>query len=312
MSSRDHHHSSSSSSRKRDRSPEDRHNSRRSDRDRDHDKDRHSSSSSSKRRESSPSRKSSRHHSDDERGDKRENSSRSSRYSSGKDKDRHREDRESRKSSRTEDDRVKEKEKDKDRSRHSSSSSRRRRDRSESGSESESSSDGSDESGSESKEEDELVKKAKSMVQKISEDDYYTKSTEFRLWLRRAKKKYFEEMTADETRRYFKKFVKAWNNFDLDESYYKGIRSSQISNKGSTKYKWGFAKKIGKEDQNQVDSVRDSIDTMTNIRFANEVSRQTGVSTASSLGGGDPSSSSSIGPPRRPAGPSMPSQGPGP
>lgn len=90
------------------------------------------------------------------------------------------------------------------------------------------------------------------------------------------------------------------------ESYYKGIRSSQISNKGSTKYKWGFAKNIAKEDQNQVDSVRDSIDTMTNIRFANEVSRQTGVSTASSLGG----SSSSMGPPKRP-GPSM-SQAPGP
>lgn len=54
------------------------------------------------------------------------------------------------------------------------------------------------------------------LVLEISEDDYYTKSTEFRLWLRRAKKKYFEEMTADETRRYFKKFVKAWNNFDLD------------------------------------------------------------------------------------------------
>ncbi|KAG0011506.1 hypothetical protein BGZ81_002143, partial [Podila clonocystis] len=260
-------------------------------------------------RESSPSRKSLRHHSDGERGNKRESSSRSSRHS--KDKD-HRDDRESRKSSRTEDDRDKEKakEKDRDRSRHSSSTSRRRRDRSESRSVSESSSGGSDGSGSES-EEDELVKKAKSMIQKISEDDYYAKSTEFRLWLRRSKKKYFEEMTADETRRYFKKFVKAWNNFDLDESYYKGIRSSQISNKGSTKYKWGFAKKIGKEDQSQVDSVRDSIDTMTNIRFANEVSRQTGVSTASSLGGGS-ASSSSMGPPKRQAGPSMPSQGPGP
>ncbi|KAF9205116.1 hypothetical protein BGZ59_000676 [Podila verticillata] len=294
MSSRDHH----SSSRKRDRSPDDR--SRRSDRDRDHDKERHSSSSSSKRRESSPSR-SSRHHSDQERGDKRESSSRSSRRSN-KDKDRHREDRDTRKSSRAKDGR----EKDNDRSKDISlSSSRRRRDRSESGSESESSS-GDSGSGSES-EDDELVKKAKSLIQTISEDDYYTKSTEFRLWLRRSKKKYFEEMTADETRRYFKKFVKAWNNFDLDESYYKGIRSSQISNKGSTKYKWGFAKNIAKEDQNQVDSVRDSIDTMTNIRFANEVSRQTGVSTASSLGG---SSSSTMGPPKRP-GHSVP-QAPGP
>ncbi|KAF8952015.1 hypothetical protein BGZ52_008485, partial [Haplosporangium bisporale] len=58
----------------------------------------------------------------------------------------------------------------------------------------------------------------------ISEDNYYTKSTEFRLWLHRSKKKYFEEMTADGTCR------------------------------------TRFAKNIAKEDQNQVDSIGDSID----------------------------------------------------
>ncbi|KAF9384528.1 hypothetical protein CPB97_005622 [Podila verticillata] len=43
-----------------------------------------------------------------------------------------------------------------------------------------------------------------------------------------------------------------------------------------------FTKNIAQEDQNHVDSVGDSNDTMTNIRFANEVSRQTGISTTSS------------------------------
>ncbi|KAF9409818.1 hypothetical protein BGZ94_001840 [Podila epigama] len=115
-------------------------------------------------------------------------------------------------------------------------------------------------------------------------------------------------MSADDTRRYFKKFVKAWNNFELDESYYKGIRPSQLSHKDTTKYQWGFVKKIGREDQNKVESIRDTIDTMTNVRFANEVSRHTGVATASALASsGADASSSSAGTSRRPLGPSMPS-----
>lgn len=85
------------------------------------------------------------------------------------------------------------------------------------------------------------------------------------------------------------------------ESYYKGIRSSQLSKKDTTKYQWGFAKKIGKADQDKVDSIRDSIDTMTNVRFAQEVNRLTGKSIATE-------SNSTIGPgaPRKVLGPSMP------
>ncbi|KAF9282282.1 hypothetical protein BGZ68_006093 [Mortierella alpina] len=109
-------------------------------------------------------------------------------------------------------------------------------------------------------------------------------------------------MSADDTRRYFRKFVRAWNNFELDESYYKGIRSAQLSSKGTTKYQWGFAKKIAQEDRDRVESVRDSIDTMTNVKFANEVSRLTGKSTAGALDSGSGLNSA----PRRPLGPSFP------
>ncbi|KAF9576817.1 hypothetical protein EC968_003324 [Mortierella alpina] len=268
MSSRDHHTTGGSSSRKRDRSPEDRSSSkhnRRSDRPRSDSRERtreHSSTHSSR-------------HSNDRRQDRTKEDERKS--------DRKR-DRDSEKTSRRDDDRGKDKDRskrrDKDRKRHRSS---RRSD-------SEGSADGGSGSGSDTgsgtdsdSEEDELIKKAKSMIQTISEDDYFTKSAEFRLWLKQAKKKYFEDMSADDTRRYFKKFVRAWNNFDLDESYYKGIRSAQLSSKGTTKYQWGFVKKIAQEDKDRVESVRDSIDTMTNIKFANEVSRLTGKSTAGSL-----------------------------
>ncbi|KAF9980547.1 hypothetical protein BGZ75_008318 [Mortierella antarctica] len=286
MSSKDHHTSSSSSSRKRDRSPEDRSSSkhsRRSDRPRSDSKDRTRELSSTHSR-----------HSNDRRQDRTKEDER--------DRDRKRE-RDSGKASRRDNDRGKDKDKskrrDKDRKRHRSS---RRSD-------SDESADGRSESGSgtgsgtdSESEEDELIKKAKSMIQTISEDDYFTKSAEFRLWLKQAKKKYFEDMSADDTRRYFRKFVRAWNNFELDESYYKGIRSAQLSGKGTTKYQWGFAKKIAQEDKDRVESVRDSIDTMTNVKFANEVSRLTGKSTAGALDSG----SGSNGTPRRALGPSFP------
>ncbi|KAF9213871.1 hypothetical protein BGZ59_004711 [Podila verticillata] len=100
-------------------------------------------------------------------------------------------------------------EKDEDRSKHSSSSSLgRHRDRSESGS------NGDSGSISES-EEDELVK-VKSMIQIISEDNYYTKSTEFRLWLHRSKKK--GARPAPETSRaYGEKSYRESKEVDLEE-----------------------------------------------------------------------------------------------
>ncbi|KAF9950998.1 hypothetical protein BGZ72_007441 [Mortierella alpina] len=287
MSSRDHHSSSGSTGRKRDRSPEDRNsskNSRRSDKPRGDSKERpreHSSSHSSR-------------HSSERRKDRTREDER--------DRDRKR-DRDSGKPSKRDDDKRRDKDKskssDRDRKRHRSS----RRSDSEESADSRSVSGSDTGSGTDSEsEEDELIKKAKSMIQTISEDDYFTKSAEFRLWLKQAKKKYFEDMSADDTRRYFRKFVRAWNSFDLDESYYKGIRSAQLSSKGTTKYQWGFAKKIAQEDKDRVESVRDSIDTMTNVKFANEVSRLTGKSTAVALDSG----SGSNGAPRRTLGPSFP------
>ncbi|KAF9357430.1 hypothetical protein BGX26_003714 [Mortierella sp. AD094] len=316
MSSRDQH-GSSSSSRKRDRSPED----RRQDSSRSHkDKDRHeksrdhhsthssSHSRSSTKRDSSPKRhRSSHHHKDDRdrRGkDEEQESSRKDRRRDDDDDDDREGRHSSRKSSRRDADKDRSKDKDgnndKEKKKSSHSRSSRRRDSDLSDSASGSGSGSGSETDSES-DEDEMVKKAKSMIKTISEDDYFAKSAEFRLWLRQAKKKYFEDLSADDARRYFKKFVRAWNDFDLDESYYKGIRTSQMQSKDLTKYKWGFAKKIGKDDQNKVEAIRDSIDTMTNTRFAQEVSRLTGKSTAS---GPDSVAGSSA--PKRTLGPSLP------
>jgi hypothetical protein len=73
-----------------------------------------------------------------------------------------------------------------------------------------------------------------------------------------------------------------------------------------TKYQWKFAKTIDKADLNKVESIKDSIDTMTNVRFAHEVGRLTGVSSASALDTGSGSGSGAGAGVRRTLGPSMP------
>lgn len=50
----------------------------------------------------------------------------------------------------------------------------------------------------------------------ISVDDYFSKSAEFRTWLREEKDKFFDELSSEQTHRYFKKFVSAWNKHKLD------------------------------------------------------------------------------------------------
>lgn len=50
----------------------------------------------------------------------------------------------------------------------------------------------------------------------INEDDYFEKANEFRLWLKESKRKYLDEISSKEARRYFKKFVGKWNDYELD------------------------------------------------------------------------------------------------
>ncbi|KAJ7589451.1 hypothetical protein C8J56DRAFT_33594 [Mycena floridula] len=78
----------------------------------------------------------------------------------------------------------------------------------------------------------------------ISESDYFQKSDEFRLWLKDEKGKYFDELSGEKARSYFRKFVKAWNRASLSRSFYAG----DIEPLGTTGYKWSFAKSKGRDD----------------------------------------------------------------
>ncbi|KAI8364963.1 hypothetical protein BD560DRAFT_163775 [Blakeslea trispora] len=103
---------------------------------------------------------------------------------------------------------------------------------------------------------------SKSSIKRIDQDDYFEKATEFRLWLKESKQKYFDELSSKDARYYFKKFVRKWNHHELEDKYYKGLNSTQLDSSDSTRYKWSFAKNL---DKMEMDSVRDSVDSLTGL-----------------------------------------------
>jgi len=87
------------------------------------------------------------------------------------------------------------------------------------------------------------------------------KSDEFRLWLREEKRKYLDELSSDRSRKYFRKFVKAWNGGKLSKSLYAGVDSQPASSQ--TGYKWSFVSKTTKADQNALRAARDDVGSAT-------------------------------------------------
>ncbi|KAJ1964473.1 hypothetical protein IWQ62_002921, partial [Dispira parvispora] len=96
--------------------------------------------------------------------------------------------------------------------------------------------------------------------EELTEKDYYAKNPEFRRWLHRKKHMYFDELSSKENRRYFAKFVKAWNRGELSERYYHGIRSSELTSKVKTRHQWGFIKHVNDEDRERI---RDTVEELT-------------------------------------------------
>ncbi|KAJ1660944.1 hypothetical protein IWQ61_000205 [Dispira simplex] len=95
----------------------------------------------------------------------------------------------------------------------------------------------------------------------LTENDYYAKNPEFRRWLHRKKHMYFDELSSKENRRYFAKFVKAWNRGELSERYYRGIRSSELTSKVKTRHQWDFTKHVNDQDRERIR------DTMEELSF---------------------------------------------
>jgi len=112
-----------------------------------------------------------------------------------------------------------------------------------------------------------LSKGAKGVTSKgrplIDEQDYYTKNSEFRVWLQREKKLYLGDLETEKAKELFGKFAKAWNKDKLDETYYKGIDPLTLSAASRTSHKWGFLKKMNEQEKFTLETMRDNVDTAT-------------------------------------------------
>ncbi|KIJ66561.1 hypothetical protein HYDPIDRAFT_86702 [Hydnomerulius pinastri MD-312] len=100
-------------------------------------------------------------------------------------------------------------------------------------------------------------------VSPISESDYFLKNTEFRLWLKDEKGKYFDELSSEKARSYFRKFVKAWNRGKLSDSLYNDVDSVGGSAANQTAYKWSFASKSSGADTKALKAAREEVDSAT-------------------------------------------------
>ncbi|KAG9222135.1 hypothetical protein CCMSSC00406_0009586 [Pleurotus cornucopiae] len=101
----------------------------------------------------------------------------------------------------------------------------------------------------------------------ISESDYFLKSAEFRIWLKDEKRKYFDELSGEKARSYFRKFVKAWNKGKLSKSLYAGADPASVA-ANQTSYKWSFASKQTRNDAAALDAARHEIAAATHGRDA--------------------------------------------
>ncbi|KAJ7116783.1 hypothetical protein C8R43DRAFT_1038023 [Mycena crocata] len=97
----------------------------------------------------------------------------------------------------------------------------------------------------------------------ISESDYFRKGDEFRIWLKTEKKKYFDEISGEKARSYFRKFVKAWNKGKLSDSLYAGVDPSTISAQSQTGYKWSFASNRSRVDNEALRAAREQVGAAT-------------------------------------------------
>ncbi|KAJ7610965.1 hypothetical protein FB45DRAFT_1120917 [Roridomyces roridus] len=97
----------------------------------------------------------------------------------------------------------------------------------------------------------------------ISESDYFRKGDEFRIWLKTEKNKYFDELSGDKARSYFRKFVKAWNRGKLPRTLYAGVDPATISADSQTGYKWSFASNKSRVDNDALRVVREQVGAAT-------------------------------------------------
>ena len=98
-------------------------------------------------------------------------------------------------------------------------------------------------------------------VPKISVDDYYSRNSEFRAWIKSNEKigKTFADMETKEAKSLFKKFVKKWNEKKLSKDFYRGTLGGGGGNGdggGMSGFQWGFAQNMDSKTKSEIDAIK--------------------------------------------------------
>ncbi|WVQ79299.1 hypothetical protein IAT38_001396 [Cryptococcus sp. DSM 104549] len=139
-------------------------------------------------------------------------------------------------------------------------------------------------------------------VKEISEDDYFLKSNEFKYWLKEERGKYLDEMSSESAHKYFRKFVRRWNDGALPRNLY-SLPATVLPASANTAYKWSFS---GRADSSLA-AVRADVGRMTHSGAAGAAGPSVGPSVGPSPG---PSRVGPVGPSLPPSTSSAPRLGP--
>ncbi|KAI9633054.1 uncharacterized protein MKK02DRAFT_35252 [Dioszegia hungarica] len=90
-----------------------------------------------------------------------------------------------------------------------------------------------------SEDEEELLDLEKLGVEPITEEDHFLRSSEYRYWLKKERGRFLDELTSDDAHKYFRRFVRRWNDGALQERYYYPPRET-----ASTRHQWSFSSKV--------------------------------------------------------------------
>ncbi|KAG7384314.1 hypothetical protein PHYPSEUDO_002779 [Phytophthora pseudosyringae] len=101
-------------------------------------------------------------------------------------------------------------------------------------------------------------------VQKITEEDYFLRQTEFRVWLAQTKSKYVDDLSTDEAMGLFTdEFARKWNRGKLSEMFYDGLPDAVVEQTKRTRHRWGFVTKLGEKEKFELATAKDSVDVAT-------------------------------------------------
>ncbi|KAI9919502.1 hypothetical protein PsorP6_017428 [Peronosclerospora sorghi] len=101
-------------------------------------------------------------------------------------------------------------------------------------------------------------------VKKITNEDYFLRQTEFRVWLAQTKSKYVDDLSTEEATELFNvDFAKKWNRGKLHKMFYEGLPEAVVEQTKRTRHNWGFVAKLGEKEKFELATTKDSVDVAT-------------------------------------------------